>query len=181
MLIRNLFLTFLKIGAFTFGGGYAMIPLIKREVVENKKWLNEQEVFDIIAISESTPGPLAVNAATFVGSRMMGMKGALAATLGVITPSFLIVVLISQMLLQIENFPVVQNAFLGIRAGVLVLIANAWLSLFKKMKKEVSTYALLAVALLLIWIFKIDTIIVLLVCAGAGVLWSIIIERRGQK
>lgn len=158
-----------------------MIPLIKREVVENKKWLNEQEVFDIIAISESTPGPLAVNAATFVGSRMMGMKGALAATLGVITPSFLIIVLISQMLLQIENFPVVQNAFLGIRAGVLVLIANAWLSLFKKMKKEVSTYALLAVALLLIWIFKIDTIIVLLVCAGAGVLWSIIIERRGQK
>ena len=87
----DLFLTFLKIGAFTFGGGYAMIPLIQREICENKKWISEQEITDIVAISESTPGPVAVNAATFVGYRTNGFVGAFIATLGVVLPSFLII------------------------------------------------------------------------------------------
>lgn len=98
---KELFYTFLKIGAFTFGGGYAMIPLIKREIVEDKKWLTDKDIFEIIVISESTPGPLAVNCATFVGSRIAGVKGALAATLGVVLPSFLVILIISQILLQI--------------------------------------------------------------------------------
>ena len=179
-ILKELFLTFFKIGAFTFGGGYAMIPLIKREVVETKKWINEEDMFDIIAIAESTPGPLAVNTATFVGSRMMGIKGSMAATLGVVSPSFLIIVTISQLLLQIEDLKIVQDAFMGIRAGVLVLIANALLSLFRKLKKEAFTYVLLTLALLLIWIAKLDTIVVLVICAIAGILWCNYLRKKVQ-
>ena len=177
-ILKELFLTFLKIGAFTFGGGYAMIPLIKREVVEEKKWINEDDMFDIIAIAESTPGPLAVNTATFVGSRMMGIKGSMAATLGVVAPSFLIIVIVSQLLLQVENLEIVQNAFIGIRAGVLVLIANALFSLFKKLKKEIFSYVLLGFALVLIWIVKLDTIVVLIICALVGILWCNYLRKK---
>lgn len=177
-LLMDLFITFFKIGAFTFGGGYAMIPLIKREVVEEKNWIGEEVMFDIIAIAESTPGPLAVNAATFVGNKMMGVKGGIAATFGVVSPSFLIIVTISQILLKIEGFEMVQDAFMGIRAGVLVLIANALLSLFKKLKKEAFTYVLLAVALILIWIVKLDTIVVLMICALAGILWTSYLRKK---
>ena len=106
----KLFFTFLKIGAFTFGGGYAMIPLIKREVVESNKWISEEEMLDVIAVAESTPGPLAINSATFVGSHMAGALGALAATLGVVLPSFLIILAISFALKQVEHLPVVQYA-----------------------------------------------------------------------
>ena len=180
-LLKELFLTFFKIGAFTFGGGYAMIPLIKREVVENKKWIDEDEMFDIIAIAESTPGPLAINTATFVGSKMMGIKGSSAATLGVVAPSFIIIVTISQILLQIEHLNIVQNAFMGIRAGVIVMIANALLSLYKKLKKEVFTYAILALALILIWIVKLKTIVVLIICALAGILWSSYVRKKVQS
>ena len=87
----KLFLTFLKIGAFTFGGGYAMIPLISREAVENHKWIEDKDILDIVAIAESTPGPIAVNAATFVGYRVGGVLGAFCATLGVVLPSFVII------------------------------------------------------------------------------------------
>ena len=180
-LLKELFLTFFKIGAFTFGGGYAMIPLIKREVVENKKWIDEEEMFDIIAIAESTPGPLAINTATFVGSKKMGMKGSAAATLGVVAPSFIIIVTISQILLQIEHLSIVQNALMGIRAGVIVMIANALLSLYKKLKKETFTYAILALALILIWIAKLSTIVVLIICAIAGILWSSYVRKKVQS
>lgn len=175
---KELFITFFKIGAFTFGGGYAMIPLIKREVVEEKKWLREEDMFDIIAIAESTPGPLAINAATFVGKRVVGFLGALCATLGVVLPSFLIIVLLSQLLLQIEHLEIVQNAFMGIRAGVFVLIANAFLSLAGKLKKEIVTYGILVLALALIWGFQVSTILVLIVCALLGILWSCYLGKK---
>lgn len=179
--LKELFCTFFKIGAFTFGGGYAMIPLIKREVVEEKKWMNEDVMFDIIAIAESTPGPLAVNAATFVGNKMMGLKGGVAATLGVISPSFLIIVTISQILIKIEEWNIVKDAFVGIRAGVLVLIVNALWSMFKKLKKEAFTYTLLLVALCFIWIFKLDTIIVLIISAFLGILWTNYLRKKVQS
>ncbi len=104
----ELFLTFMKIGAFTFGGGYAMIPLIQKEVCENKKWLNEKEISDIVAISESTPGPIAINAATFVGYQTAGFSGACMATLGVVLPSFLIISLISLVLTQVQSVKAVR-------------------------------------------------------------------------
>ena len=99
----ELFLTFMKIGAFTFGGGYAMIPLIQREVCDNKHWLNEDDILEVVAIAESTPGPVAINAATFVGCRTAGTLGAVCATLGVVLPSFLIISLISMILTQFQS------------------------------------------------------------------------------
>ncbi len=175
---KDLFVTFLKIGAFTFGGGYAMIPLIKREVVENKKWLEDGEVLDVIAIAESTPGPLAINAATFVGSRVAGVKGALAATTGVVLPSFFIILIISQVLFQIENLDIVKHAFAGIRAGVLVLIISALVSLFGKMQRNAFTYVIAVAALVLILIFNVNTLLVLLICGVAGGVWSCMLLGR---
>ena len=178
---KELFGVFFKIGAFTFGGGYAMIPLIKREVVEKKKWLADQEMFDIIAIAESTPGPLAINSATFVGSRLSGGKGALAATLGVVLPSFLIILAISQILLQIENLKIVQDAFQGIRVGVLALIGNGLLSLFGQMKKRAFTYTILLLAFVAALFININSIFILILCALSGILWSFWLEKRAAK
>ena len=178
---KELFCVFFKIGAFTFGGGYAMLPFIEREVVEQKKWLSNNEVFDIIAIAETTPGPLAVNCATFVGSKIGGLKGALAATLGVVLPSFLVILVISQVLSRIEHFQLVKNAFQGIRAGVLVLIGNALISLFLQTKKKAFTYVILIAVFLLVWFFKINTIIVLIICALLGVIWSYYWGKRADK
>ena len=178
---KELFCVFVKIGAFTFGGGYAMIPLIKREVVENKKWLNDSEIFDIISIAESTPGPLAINAATFVGNRICGLKGALAATLGVVLPSFMVILVISQLLLQIEHFQIVKNAFQGIRAGVLVLIGNALISLFCQVKKNPFTYFVLMLAFVLAYVLKLNTIIILILSALSGIAWSYCLEKRADK
>ena len=125
---KELFGVFFKIGAFTFGGGYAMIPLIKREVVEEKKWITESEMFDIISIAESTPGPLAINAATFVGNRMCGLKGALAATLGVVLPSFLIILIISGCYKKFQDSNMVKGAMAGLQSAVVALIATSLLS-----------------------------------------------------
>ena len=126
-----LFLTFLKIGAFTFGGGYAMIPLIQRETVEGKKWITDEDMLEIIAIAESTPGPLAINSATFVGSHVAGVPGAACATLGVILPSFVIILIVSTLLDAFQHVKAVQYAFFGIRAGVLALILRAFWTMYK--------------------------------------------------
>ena len=123
------FSTFLKIGAFTFGGGYAMIPLIERETVERRGWIEEKDILEIVAIAESTPGPIAINAATFVGWRVAGFWGAFCATVGVVIPSFVIIAAISYVLAAFEHLKAVRYAFFGIRAGVLALILKALVSM----------------------------------------------------
>lgn len=179
--IRELFVTFFKIGAFTFGGGYAMIPLVRREVVEEKKWLAEEEMFDLIAIAESTPGPLAINAATFVGNRVGGVPGALAATLGVVLPSFLIILLIAGILARVERFAIVQKAFRGIRAGVLVLIASALVSLFRQLSRRAFTYAVLAAAFAAACFLQADSIVILILCALCGVVRNALAKKREKR
>lgn len=176
----DLFLTFMKIGAFTFGGGYAMIPLIQREVCENKKWLDEKEIADIVAISESTPGPIAINAATFVGYRTNGFPGACIATLGVVLPSFLIISLISFILNEFQNFKPVRYAFTGIRAAVLALILKALFMMFKKTKKELISYILMAAALILTAFVKIDAVFVIIGCGLFGLIWTLT-RKKEQK
>ena len=126
----KLFVTFFKIGAFTFGGGYAMIPLIQHEVAEKNKWITDDDILEIVAIAESTPGPIAINSATFVGYRICGFFGSVAATLGVVLPSFVIILAISFVLNAFQNLRAVKYAFMGIRAGVLALILKALLSAF---------------------------------------------------
>lgn len=176
----QLFLVFLKIGAFTFGGGYAMIPLIQREVCENKKWLKEQEISDIVAMSESTPGPIAINAATFVGYRVGGFIGACIATLGVVLPSFLIISAISLILTEFQSVKAVQYAFMGIRAAVLALILKALWMMFKASRKKVLSYIIMGVSLILTAVLKIDTVFVIIGCGLFGLIWSLI-NRKEQS
>lgn len=176
--LLSVFFTFFKIGAFTFGGGYAMIPLIQRETAENHKWVSDEDILDIIAIAESTPGPIAINSATFVGYRAAGFWGSFAATTGVVLPSFIIILIISYVLDAFQSIAAVQFAFRGIRAGVVALIFKALYGMYKKCPKSLISYIVMAVSLILVAFFKVDTIIVIIGCGIFGLITSMIISRR---
>jgi len=135
-LILNLFLTFVKIGVFTFGGGYAMISMIEDICVEKKQWITHEEMMNITVIAESTPGPIAINCATYVGYKKAGIPGSLATTVGVVLPSFVIIYLLSAVLDNFLQIAVIANAFKGIKIGVGVLIFSVALSMLKKMQKK---------------------------------------------
>lgn len=132
-ILPELFLTFAKIGAFTFGGGYAMIALLDHECVENKHWITSDELMDVTAIAESTPGPIAINCATYTGYRKAGIKGAVSATAGMILPSFFVILLISSFFENMLQYRLAANAFRGIRAAVAVLIIHAAVKMIRKM------------------------------------------------
>ena len=167
-LCLKLFLKFLKIGAFTFGGGYAMIPLIRREIALHEHWLDEGEILDILAVSESTPGPIAVNTATFVGYRVAGPLGAACATVGVVLPSFVIIFALSFVLRQFEELPAVRYAFWGIRVAVVALVCSALVSMAKECPWNLVSYILAAGAFLLVGFFGANSILVLIACALIG-------------
>ena len=179
--IGQLFSIFFKIGAFTFGGGYAMIPLIQKEVVDNKKWITDEDILDIIAIAESTPGPIAINSATFVGYKIAGFWGAAAATTGVVLPSFVVISVISYILDKFQQLKAVQYAFYGIRAGVLALLIKALWSMYAKCPKSVLAYILMAISFVAVAVFDVSVLWVILGCAVAGIISSLIIERRAAK
>jgi chromate transporter len=176
--IAALFAVFFKIGAFTFGGGYAMIPLIQREVVENKKWITDEDILEIVAIAESTPGPIAINSATFVGYKVAGFFGAMFATLGVVLPSFVIISAIAGVLELFEDAKVVQYAFNGIRAGVLALIIKALINMYKKCPKSPVSYAIMIGAFIAAAFLKINVFVVVVCCAIVGLIASLMAERR---
>lgn len=177
----QLFATFFKIGAFTFGGGYAMIPLIQREVSEKRKWITDEEILEIVAIAESTPGPIAINSATFVGYKTCGFWGSFACTLGVVLPSFLIILAISGILELVQDMKAVKYAFMGIRAGVLALIIKALVKMYKACSKGLVSYIVMGLSFILAAIVKIDVIIVVICCAIIGLVSSIVAERRAKK
>ena len=131
-ILLDLFITFAKVGVMTFGGGYAMLPILQREVVEKKKWVTEEEVMDYFAIGQCTPGIIAVNTATFIGQKNKGILGGIFATLGVVFPSLIIISLLAGVIKAFSDIPLVQHAFAGIRICVCVLIINAVMKLFKK-------------------------------------------------
>ena len=175
---RLLFWTFFKIGAFTFGGGYAMIPLIQREVAEHHHWLTEQDILDIVAIAESTPGPIAINSATFVGYQVCGTFGAFCATVGVVLPSFVVIYAISFVLRQFSELTVVQYAFNGIRAGVLALLLKALLSMYRQSPKGAVAYAVMAGAFVLTAFCGVDAVLVIRASAAVGLISSYLMKRR---
>ena len=179
-MILQLFLTFMKIGAITFGGGYAMIAIIENEIVERKKWLEKDELLDIIAVAESTPGPIAINSATFIGYRKAGFFGAMFATLGVVIPSFVIITLVALFLRQFYDYPVVQDAFRGIRVGVVVLIANAVYSLAKGLKWGVFAIVAAILSFVAVAVFDFAVIPIIAAAAVAGILYSMIIRKKQE-
>lgn len=135
-LLMDLLLTFMKIGLFTFGGGYAMIGMIEEKCVEKKKWITHDEMMNITVVAESTPGPIAINCATYVGYVQAGMAGAILTTLGLILPSFVIIYLISMVLDNFLELTLISNAFQGIKIAVGVLILDAAINMTKKMPKK---------------------------------------------
>ncbi|MBE6936462.1 MAG: chromate transporter [Ruminococcaceae bacterium] len=133
----DLFLTFAKIGFFTFGGGYAMISMIEHECVERKKWITHDEMMTVTVLAESTPGPIAINCATFTGYQKAGLMGALLATLGMIVPSFAVIYLISMFLDHFLEWPLIAHAFQGIKIAVGILILDAAVTMIRKMHKKI--------------------------------------------
>lgn len=165
----SLFLTFAKVGVLTFGGGYAMLPILQREVVESKHWANEEELMDYYAVGQCTPGVIAVNTATFIGRKQAGILGGVVATLGVVFPSVLIISLLSEVISRFAQVPTVQHAFSGIRVCVCVLIFNAVYKLVKKSVKNLFSAVVFAFVLLLS-VFGVVSSPILVVIAGfAGV------------
>ena len=170
----SLFLTMLKIGLFTFGGGYAMIALFENEFVEKKKWLEKDEFLDVAAIAESTPGPIAINAATYIGYKNAGIIGSMIATLGICIPSFVIIYAISLFFDAFLSLTLVAYAFKGIQICVVYLILTAGLKMLKQMKKSTFNIIIISITLVCMIVFslfsvKFSTIFYILISGACGV------------
>lgn len=166
----KLFLIFFKIGAFSIGGGYAMLPFIEREFI-GRGFLNMQEFSDILAISQMTPGPVAINSATFIGYKLDGVIGSIMATLGVITPSVIMILIIAAFLKKFYEKKTVKNAFMGIRPAVIGLLLYASFSIFKSNVTGIKDIAMYILTLILLTRFKLDTIVVLLIAGILGIMF----------
>ncbi len=184
-LLLDLFLTFSKIGLFTFGGGYAMIPLIENVCVTKKEWITHEEMMEITVVAESTPGPIAINCATYVGSKKKGFWGAVMATLGVTLPSFFIILMISFFIDRFLEIKWVASAFKGIKIAVGILILDAAVKMIVKMKKKALSIIILSaafIAMMLINAFalRVSTIVLMLASALAG-LFVYLIKRHKKR
>lgn len=185
-IILELFLTFAKIGLFTFGGGYAMISMIENICVERKQWITHDDMMNVTVIAESTPGPIAINCATFVGYRQKGIAGAMAATIGMVLPSFVIIFLISIFLNNFLEITLIANAFKGIKIAIGILILDAAVIMIKKMPKKLVPRIIMLcsfAAMLLINIFSwsFSSIKLLLVAAVVSLVIFLIQGASTQK
>ena len=180
-LLGQLFLTFAKVGVMTFGGGMAMLPILQREVVEDKGWATDEELVDYFAIGQCTPGIIAVNTATFVGQKQAGILGGIAATLGIVFPSLVIITALAGVINSFSHLAWVQHAFAGIRVCVCVLIFNAVVKLWKKSVVDKMTLALyiiiLAASLLLDW----SPVIFVVFAAFSGIILQVYLKKGGEQ
>lgn len=183
--IIELFVTLFKIGLFTFGGGYAMISIIEDNCVEKKKWITHDEMMNVTVIAESTPGPIAINCATFVGYKVAGMMGAVFATLGVVLPSFVIILIIPFFLDNFLEIPVIANAFMGIKVAVGILILNAGITMLKKMKKKLLPRVIMVCSLIIMFCINVfawdfSSISLLLVAAVVSLICFVLQDRKKE-
>lgn len=168
----QLYVAWFKMGLFTFGGGYAMLPMIQREVIEKYHWATEDEIMDYYAIGQCTPGVIAVNTATFVGYYQKGVIGGIVATLGVVSPSLVIISLIAGLITNFSDLLVVQYALNGIRVAVCMLMINAIIKLGKSSLKNAVGYGIFAVALVLSLFTDLSTVLLVIMAGVAGVVFS---------
>ena len=168
-ILLDLFLTFAKVGVMTFGGGYAMLPILQREVVENKGWATEEELMDYFAIGQCTPGIIAVNTATFIGQKYKGNLGALCTTVGVVFPSVVIISLLATVIEAFSHLAWVQNAFGGIRICVCILIANTVMKLYKKSVVDKLTLVIFIVVTLGSYFLDLSPVVFVVLAAVAGI------------
>lgn len=172
-LLWNIFFTFFKISPVSFGGGYAMIPLLERAVTEKKKWVKKEDISDVLVMAQTVPGSIAVNTATFIGYRIAGFSGALMGTLGIIMPTFVIIVLLAALFLNFQHNPIVEAAFMGIRPAIVALIAFAAITIGRTAIFNKTTGVIAAFALLLFLFVPVHPIIILLAGGVTGILLNI--------
>jgi chromate transporter len=175
-LLLSLFKTFFKIGAFTLGGGYAMIPIIEAEVVEKHKWVNKEEFLDLIAVAQSCPGVFAANISIFIGNKLCGIKGAISTCLGAVLPSFLIILLIAMFFHRFAENPIVQSIFRGIRPAVVALIAVPTFNLAKSAKISLANCWIPICGALAIWALGVSPILVILAAGIGGYLYGTFVK-----
>ena len=168
----QLFTTFFKIGAFTLGGGYAMIPLVQREVVDRRGWIAEEEFLDLIALAQSAPGVIAVNTAVFVGYKIAGWRGVVMSVLGATLPSFLIILLIAMCFTRFREYPQVEAVFKGIRPAVVALIAAPLYKMAKAAKITWKNVWIPVAAALLIWLLGVSPVLIILAAIVGGLAWT---------
>ena len=181
--LLELFLTFAKIGLFTIGGGYAMLALIEETVVSQKKWMTHEEMMELLVIAESTPGPIAINCATYVGYKVCGMLGSAAATLGMVMPSFIIIYAISRFLDNFLEITIIASAFRGIKVGVGIVIVNAGLNMLKKIPTQRLPRLLLAfglVAMLLVNYLSLNISSIALMLLAGFVSLTVYLTKGGK-
>lgn len=177
---KELFFAFVRIGAFTFGGGYAMLPMLEREVVERHHWATSDELLDFYAISQCTPGVIAVNVATMIGNRVAGVSGAAVATFGVVLPSFIIILLIASALQAVSHLAIIQHAFAGIRVAVGALILSTIVKLFKSTVSDKITGTLFGITLLVMLLVDVTPVLIIAVAGIFGIALNLIREGRAQ-
>ena len=180
-MLLDLFVAFMRIGGLTFGGGYAMLPMIQKEVVEKHKWATNEEVMDYYAIGQCTPGVIAVNTATFVGYAQKGVAGAVAATAGVVFPSLVIIMIIAAFIQNFAQLAAVSNAFAGVRVCVCVLIFNAVVKLWKKSVIDWITFALFVVIFAASALTDLSPVLLVLAAGVVGIAASLLRGRKGGK
>ncbi|MBP5520282.1 MAG: chromate transporter [Treponema sp.] len=178
-ILLRIYLVFAKIGAFTFGGGLAMMPIMQRELVEKRKWITLDELIDYYAIGQSTPGIVAVNVSTFVGYKRLGVIGGIIGTLGVVTPSLIIIMLLATLISSINDFPLVQKALRGINVAVAAMLVSVVVKFAKKTIKNIWNALFMLLAFVLIYFFKVQSVWIILICLLVGCILAIF--RKNKK
>lgn len=179
--IISLFVSFFKVGIMTFGGGYAMLPMLERELVDKKKYVTMDEIMDYYAVGQCTPGVIAVNVATFIGYKRKGIIGGISATLGVVFPSVIIITLLASVLQMVAGHPIVEHAFAGISVAVCALIVQAIFKLSKSGIKDTLTGVIAAVAFILSFVFKLSPIIIIVGSGVIGVIVKTLLDKKNKE
>lgn len=165
----NLYFSFAKIGTFTIGGGLAMMPMMQSELIEKRKWITDEELIDYYAVGQSTPGIVAVNVATFVGYKQMGIVGGIFATLGMVTPSLVIIMILASLINSINDFPIIQKALKGINVAVAALLTSTIINFMKKTIKKFTNAIFMMISFLLVFVFKLPSFWIILFALLIGV------------
>lgn len=175
-----MFFIFFKIGAFTLGGGYAMVPLIEKEIVDKNKWINREDFIDMLALAQSAPGPIAVNTAVFVGYKVLGIPGVIVTVLGSVLPSFIIILLIAVFFVQVKDNQIVERIFKGIRPAVVALIAVPVIRLGKSAKINKKTLIIPVIAAISVAFLKVTPIIIIIAAAAGGIFYKKCMRRDSK-
>ena len=177
----TIYFAFFKVGAFTFGGGLAMMPMLQKELIEKKQWLTEEELIDYYAVGQSTPGIIAVNVATFVGYNRAGILGGIFGTLGIISPSLIIIMILANLINSISDYPIVQKALTGINVAVAALLTSVIINFAKKTIKNVWNAIFMLISFLLIFALKVPSFIVILFGLATGIILTFIHKKKETK